>query len=43
MCKKSDEGVDHLFVHCRFSLKVWAKVLSNFNVVWVIPQSSFDL
>ena len=43
MFKKSNECVDHLFVQCSFSLKLWAKVLSELNVVWMTPRSPIDL
>ena len=41
--KRTEENINHLFVHCSFSLKVWAELLSELGVVWMIPRSSLDL
>ena len=30
-------------MQCSFSLKLWAKVLSELNVVWMTPRSPIDL
>ena len=42
MCKKANESIDHLFLHCDFSLRLWCNILKVFGRVWVIPRSSND-
>ena len=43
LCKKDNESLDHLFLHCAFSFRIWGKILQEFGVDWVIPRSSKDL
>jgi hypothetical protein len=35
--------VDHLFLHCPFSIQVWWRFFKEFGVSWVIPKSCYDL
>ena len=41
--QENEETIDHMFVHCKFSLKIWARILLELGVVWLTPQSSLDL
>ena len=43
LCKKDNESIDHLFLHCDFSLRLWYIILKEFGRIWVIPRSSKDL
>ena len=33
MCKKDNESIDHLFLHCDFSLRLWCNILKEFGSV----------
>ena len=39
MCKRNGESVDHLFLHCPFTMDLWSMVLGLFGVSWVMPHS----
>ena len=43
LCKKDNETIDHLFLHCIFSFRIWCKILAEFGLQWVIPRSTKDL
>ena len=43
MCKKDNESLDHLFLTCNFSLRLWGKILQEFSREWVIPRFATDL
>ena len=43
LCKKSNESIDHLFLHCDFSYRLWSKVVKEFGTEWVPPSSSTEL
>ena len=43
MCKKDNETIDHLFLHCDFSLRLWSNILKDFGRDWVISRMSKDL
>ena len=43
LCKKNDESIDHLFLHCEFSFRLWCKFLKEFGRLWVIPKSNKKL
>ncbi|CAL9005557.1 unnamed protein product [Prunus brigantina] len=43
LCRESAESIDHLFLHCPYSLNLWWKLLRVFGVTWVTPRSSVDL
>lgn len=40
MCRKNEESVDHLFLHCPIALFLWHKLFLLGNVMWVAPQRS---
>jgi hypothetical protein len=33
MCKKSEESIDHLFLHCEVAIEVWNMVCQLFGVM----------
>jgi hypothetical protein len=43
MCKKSEEPIDHLLIHCKVARKLWSSILNLFGVEWVIPRWVIDL
>ena len=43
LCKKNNESIDHLFLHCDFSYSLWCKLLKEFDIQWVIPRSCSEL
>jgi len=42
MCKKTEESVDHLLLHCDVSFALWYSIFS-FGLSWVMPQRVIDL
>lgn len=38
-CGEVPESVDHFFVHCKMVWMVWCKVLSWWDIKWVVPAS----
>ena len=42
-CKREGESVDHLFIHCSFSLNIWWKALQVFGLSWVAHGSCYGL
>jgi hypothetical protein len=43
MCKKIEETVDHLLLHCDVASVVWNSLFSCFGVSWVMPRRVIDL
>jgi hypothetical protein len=43
MCKKSEEMVDHLFLHCEIASTLWDAMFSCFGLAWVMPRQVVDL
>ena len=43
MCKRGEETVDHLFIHCSFGSRLWWKLLRIFGLYWVVPRSCYGL
>jgi hypothetical protein len=43
MCKKTEETVDHLLLHCDVASVVWNSLFSRFGVSWVMPRRVIDL
>lgn len=41
--KKDQESVNHLFIHCSFSYRIWQYFLANLNFSWVMPRQLIDL
>ena len=38
MCKREEESINHLFLHCSFSSKVWGRILQKLKVNWVFNE-----
>jgi hypothetical protein len=43
MCKRSEETVDHLLLHCEVASTLWYAIFSRFGMAWVMPRRVFDL
>lgn len=42
-CILDGESVDHKFIHCTYSIKVWWLLLREVEAVWVTPKGCFQL
>jgi hypothetical protein len=40
LCKKSEETINHLLIHCEFTSEIWHLVLILFGVSWVMWMPS---
>jgi len=40
MCKKTEESVDHLLLHCDVAFVVWYSLFNRFGLSWVMPRRS---
>jgi hypothetical protein len=36
MCKRSEETVDHLLLHCKVASALWYAIFSRFGLAWVM-------
>ncbi|KAK9927793.1 hypothetical protein M0R45_024959 [Rubus argutus] len=43
MCKKEQETIDHVFLHCPVALSLWMKLFREVNISWIIPKQCFSL
>lgn len=43
LCLKEEESMDHLVIHCSFTISIWESFLKNFCMEWVFPNSIQDL
>ena len=43
MCKRNEESIDHLLLHCPIANELWAMIYSLFGVQWVMPKSVMDV
>jgi hypothetical protein len=43
MCKRSEETVDHLLLHCEVAFALWSAFFGRFGLSWVMPRRVFDL
>jgi hypothetical protein len=43
MCKKTEESVDHLLLHCVVAFALWYSLFNLFGLSWVIPQRVMNL
>jgi hypothetical protein len=43
MCKKSEESIEHLLLHCEVARDIWSYILTLFGVEWVMPQMVLKL
>jgi hypothetical protein len=42
MCKKSEESIDHLLLHCEVATEVWNMIFQLFGVMWVMSGQLKD-
>jgi len=43
LCKKSEESINHLLLHCEITRDLWSYILILFGVEWVMPRSVLEL
>jgi hypothetical protein len=43
ICTKSEEIVNHFFIHCEFTSKIWHLILILFETSWVMPSNIVEL
>ena len=43
LCKAKEESVNHIFLHCSYTIQLWWKLFQEVRVSWVIPQGCFEL
>jgi hypothetical protein len=43
MCKKDEESIDHLLLHCERAQLLWNAFFGRFGLAWVMPQGVVDL
>jgi hypothetical protein len=43
MCKKNEEFVYHLLLHCNVACVLWNAIFSRFSLSWVMPNRVGDL
>jgi hypothetical protein len=43
LCKKSEETVNHILIHCEFTKEMWHFDLILFGVSWVMPSNILEL
>jgi hypothetical protein len=43
MCKRSDESVDHLLLHCEVTSALWTVIFSHHGLSWVTLNQVIDL
>lgn len=43
VCKKDDETINHLLLHCEYAVDIWHLVINNFGVFWAMPDNILQL
>ena len=43
VCKKEEESIDHLLLHCESGQFLWNGFFSRFGLAWVMPRGVGDL
>jgi len=43
MCKRNEESVDHLLLHCDVAYAMRSALFTRFDLSWVMPMRVFDL
>jgi hypothetical protein len=43
MCKKDEESIDHLLLHCECAQFLWDAFFNRFGLTWVMPRGIVDL
>ncbi|XP_071727630.1 uncharacterized protein [Rutidosis leptorrhynchoides] len=41
-CLAHVESIDHLFLHCSWSYKVWSSLFNWWNVCWILPSNILE-
>ena len=42
LCKDNLESIDHMFIHCPYSLEVWDLITKDWKVSWCKPATILD-
>jgi hypothetical protein len=43
MCKRSEESIDHLLLHCEVARELWVSMFRLFGVEWVMHRRIIEL
>ena len=43
LCRGNGESIDHLFLRCPFTIRLWHKLFNLAKLVWVSPRSVEDM
>ena len=43
LCKRANENIDHILLHCEFVKKVWSKALEAFGLIGALPKRWSDI
>jgi hypothetical protein len=43
ICKKSEESIEHLLLHCEVARDLWSYILTLFGLKWVMSRMVLDL
>jgi hypothetical protein len=43
MCKKDEESIDHLLLHCECAKFLWNAFFTCFGLAWAMPQGVVNL
>jgi hypothetical protein len=43
MCKKNEDSMDHILLHCEIACALWNTIFNNIGLAWVMPRSVVDL
>lgn len=43
LCHNNGESVNHIFLHCSFTFKVWTHLTSRIGYYWVMPEKLIQL
>lgn len=43
LCKKDEETVDHLLIHCEVSYQLWVFCLDIFGMNWIVPRRVIEV
>ncbi|KAM1375219.1 hypothetical protein ACFX2I_025682 [Malus domestica] len=43
LCKSGEESVNHVFLHCPYSIQIWWNLLKEAGASWVTPKGCFEL
>jgi len=43
LCKRDEESVDHLLLHCDVASALWNNIFTRFGMSWFMPRRVIDL